>query len=142
MLFAQMMGLKGVWGCEDDLNKVDKADTALRKTYNAMLSPLFITKIVFQLVHASTCDVGALPDGASIIFSFWQGLSISGKQAIGRLARECPTFKTLCVVQNGNQNLDLLGLGFPTMTLVGQITVKARGNHSFQAYFFQVSGRA
>jgi hypothetical protein len=137
MLFGQMLGLKNVWGCEDDWGKVYKADTALRRTYGSMMCPEYIITNSFEIVHAGAESFGMLPTGASVIYMFWQGLKRAHKKHIGKLAIRCPTFKLLCIVQNGTEELNLNALGFPEMRLVKQLKVTSQGGGQFQAYIFQ-----
>lgn len=137
MLFGQMLGLEAVWGCEDDWGKVYKADTALRRTYESMLCPEYIIHNVFEIVHAAAESFAMLPTGASVIYTFWQGLKRAHKKHIGELAKKCPSFKLLCIVQNGMEELNLNALGFPSMRLAKQLKVTSQGGGQFQAYIFK-----
>lgn len=119
-MFAWMLGLKNVWGVEFDVKKVWKADTAIRRTLAEILSPPHIVTNGFYLEHIEIERVHRLPDGSSIIFSFWQGLDPVAKRSIGKLATECKSFRILCLVQynDGYLHEDLEHeFGFPQLNL-------------------------
>lgn len=85
--------------------------------------------------------ITSLPQGATVIYSFWQGISRKALSHLGRLASACDTFKVLCFVENGqggtpDTKADFVHseLNFPRMRVHQTIPVIAHGGSRFTAY--------
>ena len=141
MLFAQMLAIKDVWGCEFEKIKVVKGKESLLRVYGKIDCPSHVIKSTFTYLHKHVEGVASLPLGASVMFSFWQGMNDQAKSHMGMLASACPTFSLLCIVQKGSgvsralMARMLQGYKFPPMICVKMFTVTASGsNEQFQAY--------
>jgi hypothetical protein len=141
MLFAQMLSIKDVWGCEFEKIKVLKGKESLLRVYAKIDCPFHVLISTVTYIHKHVEGVASLPPGASVMFSFWQGMNDQAKSHMGMLASACPTFRLLCIVQKGGgvsmatMARMLQEYNFPRMLCVKMFTVTASGsNEQFQAY--------
>lgn len=106
LLFAKALGVPS-WGVESDELKLSKARTACSRalrTYGEKHGGLThaMQEVQATYINVPVEEVTALPEGATAIFSFWQGVSMAALEHVGMLASACPTFKALCLVERGS----------------------------------------
>lgn len=136
MAFFHMLGQKHVWGCESGTKQCRDARTAITRLYESMICPPWIEGTMFNFVHALVTEVPALPQGASILYLFWEGMNDSAKERIGVLAKACPTLRMVCLIQHGTPDIARTLVdkwGFPEMECVKKRTV-AYAKEKFQGY--------
>ena len=137
LLFAQAIGLTS-YGVENDPIKASKAYRACQIAYSMFREKVgWLTKnmeetvIVYETATIESLQPDTMPPNASIFYSFWHGIQAETKLEMGRLAKMCPRFRLLCVVQLGGQDIvkEVHEFGFPPMKLECNFPVKAAGSH-------------
>jgi hypothetical protein len=144
MLFWFILGFQ-VWGCEVDSGKVFSTRHWTRTVASAAV-PKRVKDIPVTFDHKGIEEVelSQLPDGASVFFSFWEGLGAPQKQAMGKLVLECPTFQFLVIVERGQGSLQANeesmedDLGFPALKCVSSLSVTSMGGgHQYTCYIYK-----
>lgn len=112
----------GCWGCEGSLERCRKAKLYYSKLFEKLNAPLpkRPRDLPLELVPECVENIRALPEGASLVFSFWQGWTPQDKQVVGRLCSGCSTLKRLVIVESGRPRKLLAELrkwGFPPLRL-------------------------
>lgn len=131
---------------ECDKNKVHKGYVACSRAYRQYDElegglTSYMRDTGLQYIAKQLESITSLPQGAMVIFSFWQGISSKALSYLGQLASACDTFKVLCFVENGHggtpeNKADWVHseLNFPKMTVHRTIPVTANGGNRFTTY--------
>ncbi|GAB4819818.1 hypothetical protein N2152v2_006864, partial [Parachlorella kessleri] len=108
LLFAQALGYSS-YGVEFDGDKARQAYTACCLAYKRYrvefghLSDEMESKLLwYEVDEIKNVTTQFMPTGASVFFSFWQGIPAEDLEHIGRLAVACPNFRLFCFVERGN----------------------------------------
>ena len=122
--------------------KMRQAEAAIIAAYQRIRAFDYVLNTSLVFVQSAFEEISALPEGAAVIFSFWEGIDRRQLNKLGKLAKECPTFKLLCVIQSGTKHKtvesDVSNYGFPNMKLVWKENgMHAKGSATFSGYIFK-----
>ena len=140
-------GVASAWGIEVDPVKCHKAQVFVEKTLELVNSkrlrregatPLLPLTSTIRLDRSSIEELESL-NPATHVYTFWEGIPVQAKEALGALFSTSETCRAIAIVQRAMRNKDpanyLADLGFIDVNVVESFPVKMSGSgRSFQAY--------